>query len=83
MKECVYNLIVSTYDVCKCCVKLCSHLLLNVCAIFYEMESSQFFIGVSHNPKYDIIWTENGDVINSFIPEILTPKESSMKHVQH
>ena len=31
---------------------------------------------------YDIIWTENGDVIDSLIPEIMTFKECS-KRVQH
>ena len=32
--------------------------------------------------KYDIIWTENGDVIDIFIPEIITFEECS-KRVQH
>ena len=31
-----------------------------------------FFIELSDAPKYDIVWTENGDMIDSFIPEILT-----------
>ena len=39
------------------------------------MESSpNFFIGSSDALKYDIIRTEKGDVIDSFIPEILTFK---------
>ena len=43
----------------------------------------QFFIGLSDAPKYDIIRTENGEVIDSFIPpEILKFKEGS-KRVQH
>ena len=37
---------------------------------------------ISDAPKYDIIWTENGDVIDSFISKILTCKERS-KRVQH
>ena len=34
----------------------------------------QLFIGLSDDHEYDIIWTENGNMINSFIPEILTFK---------
>ena len=37
---------------------------------------------ISDATKYDIIWTESGDVIGSFIPEILTFKEYT-KRVQH
>ena len=33
-----------------------------------------FFIGQSDAIQYDIIWSENGDVIDRFIPEILTFK---------
>ena len=32
------------------------------------------FIGQSDAPKYDTIWSENGDMIDRFIPEILTFK---------
>jgi len=39
-----------------------------------KRELANFVIGVSDVPKYDIIWTENGDVTDSFIPEILTFK---------
>ena len=42
----------------------------------------QSFIGLSDAPKYEINWTENDDVIGSFIPEILTFKEFS-KYAQH
>ena len=31
---------------------------------------------VSDTPKYDIIWTENSEVIDSFISEILNYKSS-------
>ena len=30
-------------------------------------------------PKYDIIWTDNSDVIDGFIPEIWTFKECSKR----
>ena len=33
------------------------------------------FIGQCDALKYDIIWSENGNVIDHFIPEILTLKE--------
>ena len=42
---------------------------------------ASFFIGVSDTPKYDIILTENGNVIDSFILEIFTFKSCS-KRVQ-
>ena len=45
-------------------------------------EFTNFFIGPSDVPRYDTIWTENDDVIDSFRPEILTFKDCS-KHVQH
>ena len=31
---------------------------------------------ISDTPKYDIIWTENSDVIDRFIPEILKYESS-------
>ena len=37
---------------------------------------------ISDAPKYDIIWTENSDVIDSFNPKILAFKACS-KRVQH
>ena len=40
------------------------------------------FIGLSDAQRYDAIWTENGDMIDSFIPDILTLKECS-KRIQH
>ena len=43
---------------------------------------ADFFIGLSDAPKHDITWTENGNVIDRFLPEILTLKECS-KRVQH
>jgi len=39
----------------------------------------QFFIDLSDAPKYGIICTENRDVLDSFIPEILTFKECSKR----
>ena len=33
-------------------------------------EFANFFIGLSDAHKYDIIRTENGDVIDRFLPEI-------------
>ena len=36
------------------------------------------FIGLlAAAPKYDIIWTENENLIDRFLPEILTLKECS------
>ena len=42
----------------------------------YEMKLSitSLYI-IPDAPKYDIIWTEKGDVINRFFTEILTLKE--------
>ena len=40
------------------------------------------FIGDPEASKYDMLWTENGDLIDSFIPEILSFKECS-KCVHH
>ena len=37
--------------------------------------TNSIFIGQSDAPKYDIIWSKNGDVIDRFIPNILTFKE--------
>ena len=39
------------------------------------LELANFFTGLLDAPMYDIIWTENGDLIDSFIPEILKFKE--------
>ena len=36
-----------------------------------KREFANFFISLSDAHEYDIIWTENGDEIDSFIPEIL------------
>ena len=41
-------------------------------ATLLEGKLANFLIGVSDAPKYDIIRTENGNAIDSFIPEILT-----------
>ena len=35
-------------------------------------------MGISDAPKYDIIWTENENLIVHFFPETLTFKECSM-----
>ena len=35
-------------------------------------EVANQFVGLSDAPKFDIIRTENGDVIYRFIPEIMT-----------
>ena len=40
------------------------------------------FDSLSDAPKYDIIWTEKENLIERFLPEILTFKECS-KRVQH
>ena len=52
--------------------------------IVLKGEFANFFIGLSDASKYDIVWTENENLINRFLPEILTPKEFSkrVKHVQ-
>ena len=42
--------------------------------------TSLYIISVA--TKYDIIWTENENLIDRFLPEILTFKKCS-KHVQH
>ena len=42
----------------------------------------KIFIGSSESPNYDIIWNENGDMIDSFIPDILTLEKCS-KRVQY
>ena len=34
---------------------------------------------ISDAPKFDIIWTENSDVIDSFISEILKYKSGSLR----
>ena len=36
------------------------------------MESWPVFIGLFGAPKYDIIWTENKNLIDRFLPGILT-----------
>ena len=43
--------------------------------INFKGEFANFFIGVSDDRNYDIIWTENGDVIDRFILEVFTFKE--------
>ena len=40
-----------------------------------KREFASFFIAVSDAPKDDIIWTENGSMIDRFIPKIVTFKE--------
>ena len=40
----------------------------------FERRVRQICIGLSDAPKYDIIWTENSNVIDSFISEILKYK---------
>ena len=40
--------------------------------ISYEKEFANSFIGVSEAYKRDIIWTDDDDVIDLFIPQILT-----------
>jgi len=37
-----------------------------------------FFVGLSDAPKYDIIWTDNDDVIDSFNPELSVKSVSNM-----
>ena len=39
-----------------------------------ERRVNQFFIGLSDAPNYDIIWTENENLIEHCIPEILAFK---------
>ena len=46
-----------------------------------EVEFANFFIGPSDAPKHDILWTENGDVIDRFPPEILTLKKKRVNRV--
>ena len=46
-----------------------------------KVEFTNFLIRPSVASKYNIIWTEKGDMIDSFIPEILTIKEC-LKRVQ-
>jgi len=41
-----------------------------------EMKLSISLYIISDAPKYDIIWTENSDVIDSFISEILKYESS-------
>ena len=43
---------------------------------------ANFFIFPSDAPKYDIIWTEVCDLIDSFVSEILTFKECSKRVLQ-
>ena len=43
--------------------------------ITIKEEFNIFFMGVSDALKYDIIWTENGNEIDCFVPELLTLKE--------
>jgi len=37
----------------------------------FKGEFANFVIGLSGASKYDIIWTENDNVIDNFIPEIM------------
>ena len=43
--------------------------------LYLQGKFANFFVGVYHFPKSDIMSTENGKVINGFIPEIMTFKE--------
>ena len=43
----------------------------NILALSLKGEFAIFFIGQSDVSKYDDIWSENGDVIDRFIHEIL------------
>merc|ERR1712042_354778 len=45
--------------------------------VFYKESSPIFFIGRSDAPKFDIIWSENENLIDRFIPEILMLKVRS------
>ena len=47
---------------------------MNIFDYLYKL----FYKGKVRQFKYDIFLTENGDVINIFIPGILTIKECSM-----
>ena len=47
--------------------------------VYLKGEFDNFINDLSDAPKYDIIWTENRDVIDSFIPEILMFKECSKR----
>ena len=49
---------------------------------FLKGEYVNFFIGLFDVPKYYKIWTKNGDVVDSYILEMLMFKECS-KRVQH
>ena len=42
-------------------------------------QSANFYIGLFDTPEYDVIWTENGSVNDSFIKELLTSKECSKR----
>ena len=44
-----------------------------------ERRVCQFFISLPDAPKYDIIRTENENLIDRFLPEILTIKEYSTR----
>jgi len=59
-----------------CLHRLCTirRFLILIFLIWREGELANFFIGLSDTPKYDIIMTENGDVIDGFIAGILTFK---------
>ena len=52
--------------------------------LWYHSKSSKgefanIFIGQCNAPKYDIIWSENSDVIDRNLPEILMFKECSKR----
>ena len=41
----------------------------------FNRRGRRFFIGLSDAPKYDIIWTQNENLIDSSSPDILTYRE--------
>ena len=55
---------------------------LKYLSILFKMRVCQFFLLANDAFKYDNILSENGDVIDCFIPEILTFKMCS-KCVRH
>ena len=48
----------------------------------WKESSPIFFIGLTDAPKYDIIWTENENLIDRFFPEILMFNEC-LKRVKY
>ena len=53
-----------------------------LCGPYLEGEFANFFNDLSDAPNYDIVRTENSDVIGHFLLEILTFRECSTR-VQH